>query len=144
MNEKKTPANRVWADGDGDRLWARAPHKVPPTRSAAYVRTSVPGVFLTADQCREAAAHLTALADYHEEAARQSAQALPAEPGTVIVPADGHEYITATVGGVTYRAREAILIGENQWHAAWRSDEGVLIYVTPERINPGTWKKGNR
>ena len=67
-------------------------------------------------------------------------QELPTKPGTVIVPADGHEYITATVGGVTYRAREAILIGENQWHAAWRSDEGVLVYVASERVTPGTWK----
>ena len=75
---------------------------------------------------------------------RRTVNPLPTEPGTVIVPAEGHEYITATVGGVTYRAREAILIGENQWHAAWRSDEGVLIYVTPERIDAGTWKVGNR
>ena len=72
------------------------------------------------------------------------APVLPTKPGAVIVPADGHEHITATVGGVTYHAREAILIGENQWHAAWRSDEGVLIYVTPERIDAGTWKVGNR
>ena len=28
--------------------------------------------------------------------------------------------------------------------AAWRSDEGVLIYVSRERIDPDTWKKGNR
>ena len=75
---------------------------------------------------------------------RHTVKPLPTEPGTVIVPAEGHEYITATVGGVTYRAREAILIGENQWHAAWRSDEGVLIYVTPDQITPGTWKVGNR
>mgnify|MGYP006968437191 CR=1 FL=1 len=46
------------------------------------------------------------------------------------MPADGHEYITATFADQVYRAREAILIGENQWHAAWRSDEGVLPYVT--------------
>ena len=143
MNEKK-PAETAWADGDGDTLRARAAREVPPTRSAAYVRTSVPGVFLTADQCREAAAHLTALADYHEEAARQSAQALPAEPGTVIVPAEGHEYITATVGGMTYRAREAILLGRDDWHAAWRSDTSVTIYATPDQITPGTWKVGNR
>ena len=75
---------------------------------------------------------------------RRTVKPLPTEPGTVIGPAEGHEYITATVGGMTYRAREAILIGENQWHAAWRSDEGVLIYVTPERIDAGTWKVGNR
>lgn len=66
MNEKKKPAGQVWTDGDGDRLWARAPHEVPPTRSAAYVCASELGVFLTAAQCREVAAHLTALADAHE------------------------------------------------------------------------------
>ena len=89
------------------------------------------GMYITADD----AATLTI---------RRAVQVLPTEPGTVIVSADGHEYITATVGGMTYRAREAILIGENQWHAAWRSDEGVLIYVAPERIDAGTWKVGNR
>ena len=58
MNEKKKPAEIAWADDDGCMLRVRAPYDVPPTRSAAYVRTSVPGVFLTAAQCREVAAHL--------------------------------------------------------------------------------------
>ena len=75
---------------------------------------------------------------------RRTTQEPPTEPGTVLEAADGHEYITATVGGVTYRAREAILIGENQWHAAWRSDEGVLVYVASEQVTTGTWKEGNR
>ena len=66
MDEKKKPAEISWADGDGDRLWVRTVRRVPPTRSAAYVRTSEDGVYLTAAQCREVAAHLTALADYHE------------------------------------------------------------------------------
>ena len=68
MNEKKKPAEQVWTDDDGDRLRVRAPHDVPPTNSAAYVRASRLGVFLTAAQCREVAAHLTELADAHEEA----------------------------------------------------------------------------
>lgn len=75
---------------------------------------------------------------------RRPVQDLPTEPGEVIVNNDGGEYITATVGGVTYRAREAILLEPDHWHAAWRSDEGVLPYVIAERINTGTWKKGNR
>lgn len=75
---------------------------------------------------------------------RRAVQELPTEAGTVIVPAEGHEYITATVFGVTFRAREAILISKTQWHAAWRSDGGVLIYVDPERIDPDTWKVDDR
>lgn len=75
---------------------------------------------------------------------RRPVQDVPTEPGTVLDPADGHEYITATVGGETYRAREAILLEPDHWHAAWRSDEGVLPYVISERIDPDTWKKGNR
>ena len=75
---------------------------------------------------------------------RRAVQELPTTPGTVIAPADGHEYITATVGGATYHARESILIGKDDWHAAWRSDEGVQVYVAPEQITPGTWKVGNR
>ena len=43
-----------------------------------------------------------------------------------------------------YRAREAILFVPDHWHAAWRSDEGVLPYVISKRIDPDTWKKGNR
>ena len=80
MNEKKRPADLVWADGDGDMLWALAPRKVPPTRSAAYVRTSGDGIYLTAAQCREVAAHLTELADYHEETMPRTAPALPTDP----------------------------------------------------------------
>lgn len=71
-------------------------------------------------------------------------QDLPTEPGEVIVNNDGGEYITATVRGVTYRAREAIQLAPDHWHAAWRSDEGVLPYVIAERIDAGTWKKANR
>lgn len=71
---------------------------------------------------------------------RRPIQELPTEPGTVIVPADGHEYITATFAGETYRAREAILLGRDDWHAAWRSDTSVTIYATPDQITPGIWK----
>ena len=68
VNEKKKPADQVWADGNGDEFWAHAVPTVPPTRSAAYVGAALSGVFLTAAQCRQVAAHLTALADAHEEA----------------------------------------------------------------------------
>ena len=70
----------------------------------------------------------------------RTVQDVPTEPGTVLEAADGHEYITATVFGEVYSAREAILIGKTQWHAAWRSDTSVLIYVAPEHITPGIWK----
>ena len=68
------------------------------------------------------------------------APVLPTKPGAVIVPADGREYIEAEVGGQTYHAREAILLGRDDWHAAWRSDTRVTIYATPDQITPGTWK----
>jgi len=66
MNEKKAPTGQVWTDGDGDRVRVIAVPTVPPTRSAAFVGSSMPGVYLTAAQCREVAAHLTALADAAE------------------------------------------------------------------------------
>ena len=75
---------------------------------------------------------------------RRPVQEPPTEPGTILDPADGHEYITATVAGVTYRAREAILLEPDYWHAAWRSDEGVMTHVTPEHLDADTWKKGTR
>ena len=67
MNEKKKPGQLVLTDGDGDRLRVISVPTMPPTRSAAFVGSSVSGVYLTAAQCREVAAHLTALADAHEE-----------------------------------------------------------------------------
>lgn len=63
MNEKKNPASRVWTDGDCDRLRVISVPTMPPTRSAAFVGSSVSGVYLTAAQCREVAAYLTACAD---------------------------------------------------------------------------------
>ena len=143
MNEKKTPAELVWADGDGDMLWARAPHEELPTRSAAYVCASELGVFLTAAQCREVAAHFTALADAHEEAMSQNAPALPTKPGTVIVVNDGHEYVEAVVRGVVWRTREAVLGPDSRWRGVWRMDSGYVASswsVRPEEITPGTWK----
>lgn len=75
---------------------------------------------------------------------RRTVQELPTEPGVVIVPADGHEYITATFAGEVYRAREAILRVPDHWHAAWRSDTSVMTYVISGWIDPGTWKVGDQ
>lgn len=71
---------------------------------------------------------------------RRPAQELPTEPGAVIVPADGHEHITATVGGVTYRAREAIFSCSVLWLGVWRSIDSTAVSALPEDITPGTWK----
>ena len=74
----------------------------------------------------------------------RAALELPTDPGSVIVPADGHEYIEAEVWGKTYHASEAILLGERDWLGAWRSPHGVQVDVTSGQITPGTWKVGNR
>ena len=66
MNEKKRLVDQIWTDGNGDQVWAIPVSTVPPTRSAALVGASEDGVYLTATQCREVAAHLTELADAHE------------------------------------------------------------------------------
>lgn len=72
---------------------------------------------------------------------RRHIQELPTEPDSVIERAEGHKYITATVSGETYRAREAVLSGE-RWHAVWRRDSGrgAVSFVRPHEITPGTWK----
>ena len=72
---------------------------------------------------------------------RRHIQELPTEPDAVIERADGHKYITATVDGETYRAREAMLSGE-RWHAVWRRDSGrgAISFVRSHEITPGTWK----
>ena len=71
---------------------------------------------------------------------RAAAPALPTKPGAVIVPADGHEAITATLGSETYHAREAILFSADAWLGAWRDTAGARAYMGPTRITPGTWQ----
>ncbi|QAV29761.1 hypothetical protein MT1254_10945 [Micrococcus luteus] len=69
---------------------------------------------------------------------------LPTEPGAVIVPADGHEYIEAAERGRTCRAREAVLGLGGHWYAAWRSDAVLCGLIPPECITPGTWKEAGQ
>ena len=75
---------------------------------------------------------------------RRAVQELPRKEGTLIVPADGREFIEAEVWGKTYYASEAILLGERDWLGAWRSPHSVQVDVTSGQITPGTWKVGNR
>ena len=71
---------------------------------------------------------------------RPATQELPTNPGAVIIPAEGNEYITATLASETWHARDAVLVC-GQWHAAWRTHAGRWIgWVTPKQITPGTWK----
>ena len=75
---------------------------------------------------------------------RRTAPELPTKPGTFIVANGGHEYITATVDGVTYHAREAVFTQGEVWQGVWRSADGFLTAVRPEHITPGTWKVDDR
>ena len=68
------------------------------------------------------------------------APVLPTEPGTVIVPADGHEYIEATVHGQTWRAVQAFLDFSGNWVGVWRSGAHVISSAAPGQVTPGTWK----
>ena len=76
--------------------------------------------------------------------AHERSQELPTEPGAVIVPADGHEYIEATMRGETVRAREATRSGAGGWYAAWRSGEQTSGLASSREITPGTWKVDDR
>ena len=73
---------------------------------------------------------------------RRTVQELPTKPGTVIVPAEGHEYIEAEVGGIAHRAREAVLGANGWWYGAWRKAEGdgLLSAMFPKHISAPTWK----
>ena len=73
---------------------------------------------------------------------RRPGQELPTTPRTVIVPADGHEYIEAVVSGVVWRTREAVLGLDGRWHGAWRVGSGRLAVesTSSDSITPGTWK----
>ncbi|MCV7529057.1 hypothetical protein M3D01_004100 [Micrococcus luteus] len=73
---------------------------------------------------------------------RRTVQELPTTPRTVIVPADGHEYIEAVVSGAVWRTREAVLGLDGRWHGAWRVGSGRLAVESTgsDSITPGTWK----
>jgi len=71
---------------------------------------------------------------------RRTLNVLPSKPFTVIVPNDGHEYITATFGGVTYHAREAVLTRGGLWAGAWRSEESTRAWAESDQITADAWK----
>ena len=67
---------------------------------------------------------------------------LPDDEGTIIVPADGYEYIKAGDSYSTYRTQAATLSYEGYWVGVWRETNGINVYwaITPSSITPGTWK----
>ena len=120
---------------------------------AALRHPDAPGLFADEDALRaareqgwdEAAQHIynkgwegvTALRAANPH---RPAQELPTEPGAVIIPADGHEYIEATMRGETVRAREATRSGAGGWYAAWRYGGKTSGLASSREITPGTWK----
>lgn len=74
---------------------------------------------------------------------RRAIQKLPVKPSTVIVANDGHEAIEATAGGITWRAREAVLDLDGMWHGVWsEATKGrwSIGFIAPECITDPTWK----
>ena len=70
---------------------------------------------------------------------RRAAQELPTKPGSVIVPADGCDYIESTLWGETFYARAA-LRSWTGWYAAWRAGGRKCGLASSGEITPGTWK----
>ena len=71
---------------------------------------------------------------------RRHVQELPEEDGAVIVPAEGHEFIEATICGETHYARAALRSWVGDWYAAWRAGERKCALAASGDITPGTWK----
>ena len=71
---------------------------------------------------------------------RRAVQDLPTEDGAVIIPAEGHEFIEATICGETHYARAALRSWVGDWYAAWRAGERKCGLAASEEITPGTWK----
>ena len=134
------------ANPEDDRPWE--PLNGRPVRVGYEVRQERAGITTTGVVCRvdkdgdprAADDVLIGLLHHGTWYIRRAAQELPTEPETVIVTNDGHEYITATVDGETFRAREALLISWGRWYGAWRSETGAYVFVDPDQITPGTWK----
>ena len=95
------------------------------------------------DWCTEDGVWLTDFSDASGTLTiRRPVMELPTTPRTVIVPADGHEYIEAVVSGVVWRTREAVLGLDGRWHGAWRVGSGRLAVesTSSDSITPDTWK----
>ena len=71
-------------------------------------------------------------------------QELPTKDGAVIVPAEGHEFIEATICGETHYARAALRSWVGDWYAAWRAGERKCGLAASGDITPGTWKVGDQ
>lgn len=73
---------------------------------------------------------------------RRPVQVPPTEPGTVIVPADGHEYIEASSAYVrdAQHCREAVYEDPYYYGVWWRDGKAVHNGWLAENITPGTWK----
>ena len=75
---------------------------------------------------------------------RRPARDLPTEFGAVIVPAPGHETITATEpeGGTVWRTREAARTSHDTWLGVWRDEDGTFSSVIPAGwIDAPTWQE---
>ena len=75
---------------------------------------------------------------------RRAAQELPTKFRTVIVPADGREYIEAEVDGTVWRTREAILGLDGRWHGVWRAGRVAVGSTSSDSITLDTWKEDDR
>lgn len=74
---------------------------------------------------------------------RRTVKELPTEFGAVIVPADGHEAITATDPGrgTFWRAREAARTSSTHWTGVWRDEDGnIFSIMRADLIDADTWK----
>ncbi len=75
---------------------------------------------------------------------RRPARELPTEFGAAIVPAEGHETITATdpEAGTVWRTREAARISSKHWTGVWRDEDGTFSSVIPAGwIDADTWQE---
>ena len=169
-NEMVTTCLRVWFDtatgtDEGDmRAALSAALAVAPTDSSTWVSLGEDDPLHGDDEVRQDFRGITTTAvvdlvdeygdpwttegacigrlDHGTWYVRRPIQELPTTPRTVIVPADGHEYIEAVVSGVVWRTREAVLGLDGRWHGAWRVGSGRLAVESTgsDSITPGTWK----
>ena len=78
---------------------------------------------------------------------RRAVRELPTKFGAVIVPADGHEAITATDPGrgTSWRAREAARTSSTHWTGVWRDEDGnIFSIMRANLIDADTWQEDNK
>lgn len=139
------------ANPEDDRPWEPlaegAPLNVGYEVRQEYGGVTTTGVVASVDEDgdpRNAEGRYIGFRRYGTWRVRRPVRELPTKLSAVIVPATGHETVTATEpdGGPVWRTREATRLSGNYWAGVWRKEDGTISSVIPAAwIDADTWQE---